>query len=444
MAQLVQYDAKYGAETTFYFTFENPADADDLFTGDATNFAAGDVKLSKDGGAAANTTNLPVQITASQPLYSLTLTAAEMQAEKAIVSLRDATATEVFGPVTLVIDTVKRLGRLVIDATALSDVAAFVAAGAGTGAGIYGIAGATGEGILAQGTAGYGIRAFTAVSGPGIAAEGGGANAGIIATGGATGAGIRAVGGATSGNGIIAVGTNGNSAAIKADGQGSAAGLIATGGATGVGISAVGGATSGAGISAVGTAGNAAGILATGQGSNSGIAATGGATGHGILATGGATSGNGIAATATTSGQGIYGAGAGTGAGLNVIGGATGSGVLATGGATSGHGIAATATTSGNGIAAVGIGTGHGYSGTAGASGKICNFFETVEGTEPSAALADNAQFGVILQWLKRRFHGKSTCTATQLKVYKDDESTVLSTQSVADDGTTQTTGVAS
>src|SRR5688572_27769535 len=110
----------YGVESTVVFSLENPADADDLFTGDATNFAAGDVKISKDGGAAANTTNLPVQITASQPAYSLTLTATEMQGGRIVVTIRDATATEVYGPATLCIYTKVAIGQLYIDSTALS------------------------------------------------------------------------------------------------------------------------------------------------------------------------------------------------------------------------------------------------------------------------------------------------------------------------------------
>jgi hypothetical protein len=47
----------------------------------------------------------------------------------------------------------------------------------------------------------------------------------------------------------------------------------------------------------------------------------------------------------------------------------------------------------------------------------------------------------VIQIW--RRFFKKSTLTATQLKTYADDGSTVVTTQTVSDDGTTQTQGAA-
>lgn len=49
---------------------------------------------------------------------------------------------------------------------------------------------------------------------------------------------------------------------------------------------------------------------------------------------------------------------------------------------------------------------------------------------------------GMVIQ-IWRRFFKKSTLTATQLKTYADDGSTVVTTQTVSDDGTTQTQGAA-
>jgi hypothetical protein len=47
------------------------------------------------------------------------------------------------------------------------------------------------------------------------------------------------------------------------------------------------------------------------------------------------------------------------------------------------------------------------------------------------------------IQQLWRRFFKKTTLTSSQLKTFKDDASTVVTTQSVDDDGTTQTQGAA-
>lgn len=63
-------------------------------------------------------------------------------------------------------------------------------------------------------------------------------------------------------------------------------------------------------------------------------------------------------------------------------------------------------------------------------------------------SVADPA--GVANTWAKmlvavwRRFYMKATMTATQIKMYKDDGTTVEATQTISDDGTTQTQGAAS
>jgi len=76
--------AKYGVQTTFFFPLVT-ADSDDFLTGAA--HAAGDSKIIKDGGAAANTTNGFVE--EGVGWYSLTLTAAEMQAKRICISIID-------------------------------------------------------------------------------------------------------------------------------------------------------------------------------------------------------------------------------------------------------------------------------------------------------------------------------------------------------------------
>lgn len=61
--------------------------------------------------------------------------------------------------------------------------------------------------------------------------------------------------------------------------------------------------------------------------------------------------------------------------------------------------------------------------------------------TDP-AGVADTFPKMIVQLW--RRFFKKSTLTATQLKTYADDGTTVRTTQTVSDDGTTETQGAAS
>lgn len=103
--------------------------------------------------------------------------------------------------------------------------------------------------------------------------------------------------------------------------------------------------------------------------------------------------------------------------------------------------LAASTGGNGHGIAATGQGTGSGIFGTAGGTGKICNLLDTLEGTEPAGAIANNASFASILQYHKRRFFGKVTQTVTTQTVFKDDGTTTLTTMPVSDDGTTQSKG---
>lgn len=74
---------KYGVQTTVLFDLPEP---DGVDLDGSISFAAGDVKISKDGGALANTTNLP---TDEGTHFSLVLTAAEMQAGLIVVELID-------------------------------------------------------------------------------------------------------------------------------------------------------------------------------------------------------------------------------------------------------------------------------------------------------------------------------------------------------------------
>ena len=91
---------KYGVAATITFPLVQRA-AMDFVTSAAT--AAGDIKVSKDGGAVANTTNNIVEI--SNGMYKLTLTATEMEAANVILTIIDQTSPKVFEDQCLVIET---------------------------------------------------------------------------------------------------------------------------------------------------------------------------------------------------------------------------------------------------------------------------------------------------------------------------------------------------
>ena len=66
---------------------------------------------------------------------------------------------------------------------------------------------------------------------------------------------------------------------------------------------------------------------------------------------------------------------------------------------------------------------------------------DSIATTEPTGK-ASNFREMIIQIW--RRLFGKTTLTATELKTYKSDGSTVTTTQVVSDNGTTQTQGESS
>lgn len=124
---------KYGTQTVFYFTLEDVSITDAPFVGTAP--VTGDIWLVKDGGTPANATNACVA--EGNGVYSWTATATEMQANVLAVSIYDATATEIFKPVFLHIQTRMALGTLDIDATQVgSNTDALTLTGVGTGVGL--------------------------------------------------------------------------------------------------------------------------------------------------------------------------------------------------------------------------------------------------------------------------------------------------------------------
>lgn len=79
---------EYNVSDSVKFKLYNPAGTAGL-TG--VTWAAGDVKISKDGGAFANATNNPTAI--AEGWYTITFTAAELSAKQIIVQIEDAEGT---------------------------------------------------------------------------------------------------------------------------------------------------------------------------------------------------------------------------------------------------------------------------------------------------------------------------------------------------------------
>jgi hypothetical protein len=81
---------KYGVQTAFTFVIPKAGSTDFAATGDWTP-ATGDTKISKDGGSVGNTTNNPSAVAGTgSVLWTLTLTATEMQAAVIDIQIVDA------------------------------------------------------------------------------------------------------------------------------------------------------------------------------------------------------------------------------------------------------------------------------------------------------------------------------------------------------------------
>lgn len=82
--------SKYGAARHIYIPIVKRAVVDFAVGADWTP-AAGDVKISKDGGAAANVANLPTAIAmGNSAVWDFSLTATEMEAAQIVVTVADA------------------------------------------------------------------------------------------------------------------------------------------------------------------------------------------------------------------------------------------------------------------------------------------------------------------------------------------------------------------
>ena len=156
--QTLYFDRKYGVllagATLLKFAVRDvgSSSSDRLLT-TASPFATSDVKISKDGGAFANTTNLPAQVTASNPGRTLVLTAAELQCQEAHVVIRDADGPA-FRDLDIIVRTKQDIGQINVDATEIgSSASAFNLTPATGGYGVAGTGSPAFNGSIRQSTA---------------------------------------------------------------------------------------------------------------------------------------------------------------------------------------------------------------------------------------------------------------------------------------------------
>jgi hypothetical protein len=84
------FSSEYGVARTIYTPIIKRASVDFAVSADWTP-AAGDVRISKDGGASANVTNLPTSITMNNTaIWAFALTATEMEAAQVSVTVADS------------------------------------------------------------------------------------------------------------------------------------------------------------------------------------------------------------------------------------------------------------------------------------------------------------------------------------------------------------------
>lgn len=96
MSQVATFHKPYGVACTVHIPIPKRASSGDYAVGADWIPAAGDVKISKDGGVAANIGTLPTALTMGQvALWVFTFTAAEMQAEQVTVTVGDTAAKAV-------------------------------------------------------------------------------------------------------------------------------------------------------------------------------------------------------------------------------------------------------------------------------------------------------------------------------------------------------------
>jgi len=133
---IYNYDGHYGVQADhLYFTLQSPSGTSSdrlVTTAPGSLFAAGDIKISKDGGAFANVTNSVTQVAASNPLYKLVLTATEMQAEQIVIQIVDQNGPA-FRDALILVRTKQRLGQFFVRADQIGSSASAIIGQPSTG-----------------------------------------------------------------------------------------------------------------------------------------------------------------------------------------------------------------------------------------------------------------------------------------------------------------------
>ena len=348
-----------------------PDQADTKLFKSNTTIAAGDFKVSTDGGALGNLGTLPTVTPAGGKMVKITLSAGEMNGDNITLVCSDAAGAE-WADVILNIQTSANqiddlakpgdnmnLADDAITAAKYDESTAFPVKSADTGATEIARTGADGDTLetlsdqidTLQPAANYPTNfGVLAIDESGIVESNlkeinGNSVVGNLATLTLKQLDIQN----SAGSAIIAKSTGGNGNGIEVEGNGTGIGLKVTGGATGSGVEVKGGATSGKGMLIQAVNGDSIGLDVQGSGDSSALRCIGGSdSGHGIQASGQA-NGHGIFASA--------GAGS-TAHGIIAVGGGTsGSGIYATAGGGDNNGFTAAGSGSGKDISAKEIGT---------------------------------------------------------------------------------------
>ncbi len=211
---------------------------------------------------------------------------------------------------------VNSAGDAIVASSTGSNGTGINASGNGSGHGLKGTAGVTGDGMRLEGgaTSGDGMRARSqsgATSGNGILAESFSNDGDGLSCRADVGAGLFCYGRSGTGPGMQCEAVGGHGFVAK--GASAGHGIFSEGGATGIGIVGLGGATSGTGGLFQAQNGDSHGLVVVGDGDGNGIIAVAGTagTGSGIKAVGGSAAGYGIHALSGTDGIGLVGEGGG-------------------------------------------------------------------------------------------------------------------------------------
>lgn len=267
--------------------------------------AAGDFKVSIDGGATANLATLPVVTPAGGKSIKFTLSAAEMTGDNIQIIGSDVAGAEWCD----FLNNIQTSSRQVDD-LAFPNVSGRGQDVSSTGeveSNLVQIDGLATNGNNAslflktldiRNNAGNAMTlSVTAGNGDGLYVQGLGSGSGLNLTAGSTGNGLRAAGGSTSGEAIFAFAQGTNQRGVKFQGIGTGSGFNVAGGANAEGFRAEGGAISGDGAKFVGSSSSGNGIsteTTNGDGlhlfptNGHGISAKGqGSNKHGFISEGG-------------------------------------------------------------------------------------------------------------------------------------------------------------